>query len=154
MFQRLLACRFKLASHYESRGLPAYAIHVAKAGPKLTLTTRQPEDGTNFSYACPPVLTVRNYSMAEFAKGMQEAFMDKPVVDQTGLSGRYDFEFKWTPDELQTYCPTAAASSGDLANTPPGIYTAFQEQLGLKLAAVKASVQVMVIDHIETPSEN
>ena len=154
MFQQLLVSRFKLASHYESRELPAYAIQIAKGGPKLTQTTRKPDDGTSFSYTCPPILTVRNYSISEFAKAMQDAFLDKPVVDQTGLKDRYDFDLKWTSDESQTYCPASPASSRDDLDAPPGLYTAIQEQLGLKLVPTRAPVQVMVIDHLEAPSEN
>ena len=154
MFQKLLVSRFKLAFHYGSREIPAYAIQIAKGGPKLTLTTHNPSDGTNFSYNCQVVLTVRNASVTDIAQGMQETFLDKPVVDQTGLHDRYDFDLKWTPDELQNYCPSDAARSRDDSNTPPGLYTAIQEQLGLKLVPVKAPVQVMVIDNVGTPTEN
>jgi uncharacterized protein (TIGR03435 family) len=154
MFQKLLVSRFKLAFHYESREIPAYAIQIAKGGSKLVLTTRKFDDPTNFTYTCPPVLTVRNYSIPEFAKAMQDGFLDKPVVDQTGLSDRYDFHLKWTSDESQTYCPVEPAGSHDDPDAPPGIYTAFQEQLGLKLVPTKAPFQVMVIDDIEAPSEN
>jgi uncharacterized protein (TIGR03435 family) len=154
MFQKLLVSRFKLAFHYESRELPAYAIQIAKGGPKLPLTTRKPSDSTGFSYNCQVILTVRNASVADIAGGMQEAFMDKPVVDQTGLHDRYDFDLKWTPDELQSYCPVDPAHSRDDPNASPGLYTAIQEQIGLKLVTTKAPVQVMVIDHVETPSEN
>jgi uncharacterized protein (TIGR03435 family) len=154
MFQKLLFSRFKLAFHNESRELPAYAIQIAKGGPKLGLTTRRPGDSTNFSYNCQVVLTVRNASVADVAKGMQEVFMDRPVVDQTGLNNRYDFELKWTPDESQSYCPSDPARPRDDPNAPPGLYTAIQEQLGLKLIRTKAPIRVMVIDHVETPSEN
>ena len=154
MFQQLLVSRFKLAFHYESRELPVYAIQIAKGGPKLAQTTRKPEAGTSFSYTCPPVLTYRNYSISEFAKVMQEAFLDRPVVDQTGLTNRYDFDLKWTSDDSQTYCPPDSAGSHEDPNAPPGIYTAIQEQLGLKIVATKAPAQVTVIDHIEKPSEN
>ena len=154
MFQQLLVSRFKLAFHYESRELPVYAIQIAKGGPKLAQTTRKPDEGTSFSYTCPPVLAYRNYSISEFAKVMEEAFLDRPVVDQTGLTNRYDFDLKWTSDDSQTYCPPDSAGSHDDPNAPPGIYTAIQEQLGLKIVTTKASAQVMVIDHIETPSEN
>ena len=154
MFQRLLVSRFKLAFHYESRELSAYAIQIAKGGPKLALTTRKPSDSTGFSYTCQAVLTVRNASIADIARGMQEAFMDKPVVDQTGLHERYDFDLKWTPDESQSYCRVDPAHSSNDPEAPPGLYTAIQEQIGLKLVPTKASVQVMVIDHIEAPSEN
>ena len=154
MFQKLLVSRFKLEFHYESRELPAYAIQVAKGGPKLGLTTRKPSDRTGFSYNCQAVLTVRNASVADVARGMQEAFLDKPVVDQTGLHDRYDFDLKWTPDESQSYCPVDPAHPSNDPEAPPGLYTAIQEQIGLKLVPTKAAVQVMVIDHIEAPSEN
>ncbi|SDF11169.1 TIGR03435 family protein [Terriglobus roseus] len=154
MFQKLLISRFKLAFHYESRVLPAYAIQLANNGPKLIRTTRKPGDSTGFSYNCQIVLTVRNASLTDVAKGMQEAFLDKPVVDQTGLQDRYDFELKWLPDESQSYCPVDATHAHSNPDTPTSIYTAMQEQLGLKLVPTKTSIQVMVIDHIETPSEN
>jgi uncharacterized protein (TIGR03435 family) len=154
MFQKLLSSRLKLQFHNESRELPAYAIQIAKGGPKLELTARKPGDGMNFSYDCQAVLTVRNASIADVAKGLQEVFMDRPVVDQTGLSGRYDFKLRWTPDDSQSYCPSDPMRSRDDPTAPPGLYTAIQEQLGLKLAPTKAPIQVMVIDHLETPSEN
>ncbi len=153
MFQKLLLSRFKLAFHNEARELPAFAIQIDKGGPKLALTTRRSSDSTGFSYNCQAVLTVRNASMADMAKGMQEAFLDRPVVDQTGLQNRYDFDLKWTPDESQSYCPNDPARRDD-PNAPPGFYTAIQEQLGLKLVRTNATVQGMVIDHIEKPSEN
>jgi uncharacterized protein (TIGR03435 family) len=154
MFQNLLVSRFKLAFHYESRELPVYAIQIARGGPKLALTTPKPSDTTGFSYNCQVILTVRNASVADVAGGMQEAFMDKPVVDQTGLHDRYDFDLKWTPDESQNYCPNGSATSRDDPNAPPSLFTAIQEQFRLKLVSIKAPVQVMVLDHIETPSEN
>jgi uncharacterized protein (TIGR03435 family) len=92
--------------------------------------------------------------VADVAKGMQEVFMDRPVVDQTGLHDRYDFDLKWTPDESQSYCPSDRARSSDDPNAPPDLYTAIREQLGLNLIRTKAPVQVMVIDHVEKPSEN
>ena len=154
MFQKLLVSRFRLTFHYEPRELSVYAIQVAKNGPRLTRTKSEPGDSTNFTFSCPPVLTVRNYSISDFAKGMQDVFLGKPVVDQTGLKDRYDFDLKWTPDDSQTYCPAAPARSRDDPNAPPDLYTAIQEQLGLKIVPTKAPVQVMAIDHVEKPSEN
>ncbi len=154
MFQKLLVSRFKLTFHYEYRELPVYAIQIAKGGPKLTATTSKSGDSTSFSYTCQAVLTVRNYSMSDLAKGIQDAFLDKPVIDQTGLHERYDFDLKWTPDDSQSYCPGDPARSRDDPDASPGLYTAIQEQLGLKIVPAKAPVQVMIIDHIELPSEN
>ena len=154
MFQKLLVSRFSLAFHHDSRELSVYAIQIAKSGPKLAPTTSKPGDSTHFTFSCPPVLTVRDYSISDFAKGMQEAFLDKPVVDQTGLNGRYDFDLKWALDDAQTYCPSNPAGSRNDPNAPPNLYTAIQEQVGLKLVSTRAPVQVMVIGHIEKPSEN
>jgi uncharacterized protein (TIGR03435 family) len=153
MYQKLLQSRFRLTFHYETRELPAYAIVVSKDGPKLTKTSRQPSDGANFSYTNQIVLTVRNMTMADFAKGMQETFMERPVVDQTGLKDRYDFELKWTPDEPRSGVPPSSFSRDD-PSAPPGLFTAIQEELGLKLVPTKAPIQLMVIDHIERPTEN
>ena len=153
LFRKLLESRFKLAFHNETREMPAYAIEVAKGGPRLARTTRKLGDRLMFSYSNSVVLTVRNASMSDFAHGMQEAFLDKPVVDRTGLEGRYDFELKWTPDESQNNMQVPAQSRED-ASGPPGLYTAIQEQLGLKIEPTKAAVKAMVIDHIERPSEN
>jgi uncharacterized protein (TIGR03435 family) len=79
----------------------------------------------------------------------------KPVSDKTGLAGTFDFDLIWTPDESQFIAmgirvPTAA----DNPNAPPELFTAIQEQLGLKLEAQKTATQVLVIDHVERPSEN
>ena len=153
LFRKLLESRFKLISHRETREMPAYAIEVVKGGPKIARTTRQPGDRLMFSYTNAVVLTVRNASMSDFAHGMQEAFLDKPVVDETGLKDRYDFELKWTPDESQRNIQLPAQSRQD-ANAPPGLYTAIQEQLGLKIESTKAPVEVLVIDHLDKPSEN
>jgi uncharacterized protein (TIGR03435 family) len=153
MYRKLLASRFKLAFHRESRELSAYAIVLAKGGPKLAKTERKPGDRTNFSYTSQIVLTVRNASMRDFAHGMQETFLDKPVVDQTGLKDRFDFELKWTPDEAQSSGQPSVFSS-DHSDAPPGLYTAIQEQLGLKIVPTKAPVEVLAIDHLEPPSAN
>jgi uncharacterized protein (TIGR03435 family) len=94
-------------------------------------------------------------SMRDFCDGMQGAVMDKPVVDHTGLTGRYDFFLTWTPDDSQFLQMGARAPQPtDDPNAPPGLFTAIQEQLGLKLQAAKGPVQVLVIDHLEKPTEN
>lgn len=129
MYRKLLASRFKLAFHRESRELPAYAIVLAKGGPKLAKTERRPEDGTNFSSTKQIVLTVRNASMGDFAHGMQEEFMDKPVVDQTGLKDRFDFDLKWTPDEAQS-SGEPPVSSGDKRRHNPDFTPRFKSNSG------------------------
>jgi uncharacterized protein (TIGR03435 family) len=93
--------------------------------------------------------------MADFAGLMQEAVLDRPVLDQTGLNGRFDFTLKWTPDDSQFGGMGAKIPPPtDSANAPPALYTAIQEQIGLKLDATKAPAEVLVIDHVEKPSEN
>jgi uncharacterized protein (TIGR03435 family) len=154
MFQKLLTSRFKLTFHYDSRELPAYAIQIARDGPKLAPTKSKPGESMNFTYNCQAVLTVRNASVGDVAKGMQESFLDRPILDQTDLNGRYDFKLKWTPDESQSYCPSDQVHPREDPNAPPGLFTAIREQLGLKLVPVKAPIQVMVIDSVSTPTEN
>jgi uncharacterized protein (TIGR03435 family) len=86
---------------------------------------------------------------------MQAVVLDRPVIDQTGLAGRYDFTLTWTPDETQFGGRGGQAPPpADPANAPPGLFTAIQEQLGLKLESTKAPVDVVVIDRLEKPSEN
>ena len=84
-----------------------------------------------------------NNSMEDFALCMQ-FFLDRPAVDQTGIAGRWDFVLQWTPNESAVTDPNAA----------PGIFTAVQEELGLKLEPVKAQADVLVIEHVERPSAN
>jgi uncharacterized protein (TIGR03435 family) len=153
MYRKLLESRFNLSFHRDKRQLPAYEIVQAKDGAKLTKTDRQPGDGTVFSYDREVVLKVRNASMSDFAHGMQEAILDKPVVDETGLRDRYDFDLKWSPDEGQLSTDAGAESRHD-PNGPPGLYTAIQEQLGLKIESKRAPVEVLVIDHLAEPSPN
>jgi uncharacterized protein (TIGR03435 family) len=81
--------------------------------------------------------------MSDFVLGMQ-FFLDRPIVDQTGLTGRYDIKLHYAPDESRVTDP----------NAPPGLFTAIQQQLGLKLDATKALTDVFVIDHAERPTPN
>jgi len=140
MLRKLLADRFQLTFHHEQRETDVYALTVAKGGPKL-----KPADAAEGHYSgCQRfVCTFRNDSMEQFAQWLQTE--DKPVVDKTGVAGRFDFTLTWTPDE---------SPAADNPNGPPGLFTALQEQLGLKLEPVKAPVQVLVVDHAERPSEN
>jgi uncharacterized protein (TIGR03435 family) len=158
MVQKLLADRFQLQFHHESRELSVYAISVASGGPKLTKTSSAPNDPQGFGFTALGNLTVRNMSMKDFASWMQSGVMDRPVVDQTGLTDRYDFKLKWTPDQSQfaQFRSTGAVlpPTTDDPNAPPGLYTAVQEQLGLKMESKKAPDDVIVIDHIEKPSAN
>jgi uncharacterized protein (TIGR03435 family) len=101
------------------------------------------------------MLTVHSATMSDFAAMMQETVLDRPVLNQTELAGRYDFNLNWTPDDSQFGgAPIRMPPPTDNTNPPPALYTAIQEQVGLKLDAIKAPTDVMVIDHVEKPSEN
>jgi uncharacterized protein (TIGR03435 family) len=159
MIQGLLADRFALKFHHEQRELSVYAIQVASGGPKMKETTAGPNDPQGFGLRGFGDLIVRNMTMKEFASWMQSGIMDKPVIDQTGLTAKYDFNLKWTPDDSQfaqfrgTNGPIQPPA-GDNPDAPPSLYTALQEQLGLKFTATKAMDDVIVIDHVEKPSSN
>jgi uncharacterized protein (TIGR03435 family) len=156
MVQKLLKERFELTFHNEKKELSVYAITVAKTGPKLTKN----DSGGNLPGFGPGRgnFLVRNSTIAEFASVLQANILEQPVVDQTGLgTTRYDFTLKWTPDPSQSQIggpAPAPAPAADGADVPPDIFAAFQQQLGLKLESTKAPVDVMVIDHLEKPSEN
>lgn len=146
MVKKLLADRYKLKIHSEQRELPIYALVMAKsavriksanAGPNAVPT--QTGSGTNGQQ----VRKFTNNSMAEFALGIQP-FLDRPVVDHTGLDGRYSFVLKWTPDE----------STVNSADAAPGLFTAIQEQLGLKFEPTKGLAEVLVIESVDHPTEN
>lgn len=146
MLQRLLVSRFGLRFHTEKRELAIYAITVVKGGPKLTKSTASPDELPTQSGSRNGREQVRrftNNSMPDLALGMLN-FVDRPVVDETGLKGRYDFVLKWSPENTPVTEQSAA----------PGLFTAFQEQLGLKLEARKGPADVLVIDRCEKPSEN
>jgi uncharacterized protein (TIGR03435 family) len=145
LFQTLLAERFKLVFHRDKKELSVYTLTVGKNGAKLAATVHQENDPVDFSFHGLGALTVGNATMRDFCEGMQAGAMDRPVVDQTGLTGRYDFSLNWTLDSLH--------ATND-PNAPPGIFTAIQEQLGLKLQAAKAPAEVVLIDHVERPAAN
>jgi uncharacterized protein (TIGR03435 family) len=152
MVRKLLADRFALKFHQESKNMPAYVLTVAKSGPKMT---KSDATSPGLFFRQLGVLTVRGATMQDFANLMQSAVLDRPVVDQTGLQGRWDFLLKWTPDESQFGGLGAKVPPpSDAADAPPPLSTAIQEQIGLKLEARKAPVPVLVIDHVEPPSPN
>lgn len=159
MLRKLLADRFKLTFHREQKEFSVYALTVAKNGSKLKESTVSPD---SFPAGPPPLVLVvspqsirlpgRNATMAELASVFQRAALDRPVIDKTGLSGRYDFDLEFTPDETQFDGAFAGRASADDAK--PGLFTAIQEQLGLRLEPTKGPVDALVIDHVERPSEN
>ncbi len=156
MVQKLLAERFKLTFHRDKKELAVYVLTVGKDGLKNVTKSESPAPGFSIPIRPAPggvAMSVRNGTMTNFAVfGLQGAVVDRPVLDQTNLTDRFDFTLTWAPDDSQFggRMPPPAA----IPNPPPGLFTAIQEQLGLKLDAVKAPADVMVIDHVEKPSEN
>lgn len=151
MLRRLLADRFQLALHTETRTMQAYLLEVAKGGPnpaKLRKTAEPVPAGasttTNGSNTQTSI-DARQTSMDLFARVLARE-LRLPVVDRTGLSGDFDFKLSWTPDRIRA----AAPADSDL----PTIFTALQDQLGLRLRAEKAPIEVLVIDRAEKPSGN
>jgi uncharacterized protein (TIGR03435 family) len=156
MVQKLLADRFQLTFHREKIELPAYAVTVAKGGPKLTKNDTNPDGNPGYGGG-PAGMRVVNSTIAEFISFVLNDSVGLPVVDQTGLgSARYNFVLKWTPDASQSQPGGVAAGAppADNPEAPPDIFTAMEQQLGLKLESTKTLVDVMVIDHVEKPSPN
>jgi uncharacterized protein (TIGR03435 family) len=155
MVQKLLADRFKLAFHRDKKELSVYAIVVGKNGPKLT-KSESTSNLPGLFFRGLGNLPCTNATMADLASVLQGAVLDRPVVDQTGITGRYDFTLLWTPDEFQFGCAAAKMPPPPATNgaAPPDLFTAMQEQLGLKLESTKAQAEVFVIDKVSKPTEN
>jgi len=155
MIRDLLATRFGLVFHREQKELPVYAVVVANNGPKLTRNDSNPNGLPSLLFRGLGMLPAINASMGDLARVMQAAVLARPVVDRTGIEGRYDFTLRWTPDESQfRSMGVRVPPPTDDPNAPPGLFTAIEEQLGLKLESTRAPADVLVIDRIEKPSEN
>jgi uncharacterized protein (TIGR03435 family) len=151
MLREVLADRFKLKFHRETRQLPVYELTVAKNGPKL----REPDaarKGTEPRFA-PSAgrLVASNQTMPALATVLTRT-LRRRVVDLTGLEGHYDFVLQWAPDENEA-APLRPSSTAPDPNGP-SIFTAIQEQIGLRLESSRAPVEVLVIDRVEKPSTN
>jgi uncharacterized protein (TIGR03435 family) len=143
MLQALLADRFKLTLHRETRELPMYALVVAKNGPKFKST--ETETGISSNSSRTHWHVAAKVSMHRFAEFLSDE-AGRPVVDRTSLSGTYELTLDWAPEN-------AAAANDSTAG--PSLFTALQEQLGLKLDSTKGPVETLVIDRAErTPTEN
>jgi len=156
MMQKLLTDRFQLKFHKDTKELPAYVLTAAKTGQKMT-KSEVPDQlpGLFFTNISPATLTVRNATMDDVCHLFQSAVLDRPVVDQTGITGKWNFLLKWTADESQfSGMGVKVPPPSDAADAPPPLFTAIQEQIGLKLDAGKAQVPVLVIDKVEKPSAN
>jgi len=178
MLRSLLEDRFGLKTHRENRDMPVYTLTVAKNGPKIQPTKEgscdpafdmsryglPPEPGQTVIPPCgrggnrvngsTRIIDGWGANIADFMHASIFMYLDRPVIDKTGLTGMFDYHLEFSIDTVQpgaacsTDCPGSADPSG------PSIFTAFQDQLGLKLTADTGPVEVLVIDHIERPSDN
>ena len=147
LVRKVLMERFGLSAHVEQREMAVFALAVGRGGPKMAKSgsdPSEPADENEDSNGGQTSMRAVNMSMGELAQWMNFA-ADKPVVDKTGLTERYDFSLKWTDDEIRTPAGSSA---------PPGLGTAVEEQLGLKLEPVKAAADVLVVDKVERPGAN
>lgn len=173
MLQALLADRFHLKVHRETMERPVYDLTAEKGGAKMQLS----KEGscTPYSMDSPPPVPASNgprpvycdfphlsgdgqnwtldgagVSVQKLSTSLSRSGLDRPVIDKTGLSGGFDLHLKWSAD-----VPDRAPGSAAVDNpTGPSIFTALKEQLGLKLESARGAVEILVIDHVEKPSEN
>jgi uncharacterized protein (TIGR03435 family) len=157
MLRDLLRERFKLSFHREQRHMRIYALTVARGGPKLNESTAapdtRPEGPPPLVFVLSPTvvrLPARYATLSELASVLQRSALERPVVDQTGLTGRYDFDLEFSPDERLW---------GGILKRPentdkPDLFKAIQEQIGLRLEATTGPVDTLVIDSVEQPSAN
>jgi uncharacterized protein (TIGR03435 family) len=156
ILQKVLVDRFQLKFHQEKRDLSVYAITLSKGGSKLTKSQSDPNGlpGLFFGRGTPGVnFNVRNATIQEVGHTLQGSILDRPVVDQTQLTDKYDFTLKFTPDAQMTFFGPQAGAA-DAPDAPPDVFAAFEQQLGLRLSPTKAPADVMVIDRVEKPSAN
>jgi uncharacterized protein (TIGR03435 family) len=167
LLRSLLQDRFSFQSHTESRELPTYDLLLTRAdrrpGPKMSkatldcgtrTTATPPPTGANGEPLCeissgPGRLTVRGYSMARFAQTLTP-FVQRPVIDKTDLTGGWNLDVLYTPDQPVALNGAIVPPNPDA----PSLFTAVQEQLGLKLEASRGPVDVLVVDRIEKPTED
>jgi uncharacterized protein (TIGR03435 family) len=153
MTQTLLADRFALKLHTESKDLPIYRMVTARAAKGLRQSAAcAAPDCPVFDMSIGGQLTARGVTMEDFSRVLTD-LTSRPVRNQTALAGQYDFHLSWTPDDAT---PGAIGPRGSPAPDPTlaSIFTALTEQLGLKLQSDKGPVDVYAIDHAEKPSEN
>jgi uncharacterized protein (TIGR03435 family) len=176
MIQALLADRFQLKTHFETKELPIYALVPARKDGKLGPNLTEAKEGSCAKFdptqprtpqapGAPPVLNCEQQMMSPRSLTaisvpvgnivpMLARMLGRTIIDKTGLKGNYDFKVEWTPDESQTAMLPPDAPKPPPDGQGPSIFTALQEQLGLKLESQKGPVQILVIDRAERPSEN
>jgi uncharacterized protein (TIGR03435 family) len=146
MLRSLLADRFKLDVHTETKEQPIYELVVARNGPKLQ--PAKPDQSTRMTMNASGKSTMETADLSALVFQLSSQ-LGRPVVDKTGLTGKYEIKLEWTRDQGPgSNDSTSTDSSG------PSIFTAVQEQLGLKLNSTKGPVDTLVIDHVEQPTAN
>ena len=153
MVQKLLVDRFKFSFHTSKRSLSVFTLTVAKGNSTLKPNTTDPTDVPNIGFRLGN-LVAENAQMQDFAWLLSGALLDRPVLDQTHLTGRFDFTLAWTPDDSEFVARGIKPPPIDPNKAPPDLITAMRQQLGLKLESKKALADVMVIDHVEQPTPN
>ena len=157
MLKNLMQSRFGLSFHTETRELSVYTISIGRNGPAGIKMVKNATNGQRVGAQGLGRTLFSGITMADFAGQLQLRVLDRPVIDRTGLTDRYDFTLNWRPDEFQFPRASAAQRAAAVAagaDALPDLFTAVQEQLGLKLDATKAPVDVLVIDKVSKPSEN
>jgi uncharacterized protein (TIGR03435 family) len=151
MLRALLVERFGLKFHREQKEFSIYALSVAKGGPKLKPAANPDDPPQLIGVVYPGKIEIpaKSVSMDDFVAMLQRATLDRPTVNRTGLTGKYDFDLVWAQDETQ-YGGQVAKAPDDAPNPP--LFTALQEQLGLKLEATRGMVAAMLVDAAVKPS--
>jgi uncharacterized protein (TIGR03435 family) len=151
--QRLLADRFQLELRKESKPMPIFALVPGKNGPKMMRSSSAGEPEISFAHG---ILQAKRVDMATLARFLSEGQVGRPVVDVTGLSDKFDFRLEWAPDPALN--PLSAGATGN--QLPPAdsggisIFTALQQQMGLKLDASTSPADCVVVTRAELPSVN
>jgi len=152
MLQTLLADRFKLTLHRDTKLGQTYELSIGKNGHKLEKLTTDDYERSDGTYS-PGRLVANHMTMSDLSLGLM-GFLETPVTDKTGLKGFFKFTLVWTPDAFRSRGGEARINGERIDTNVPSLFTALQEQLGLKLESTKGHVEVLVIDHVERPSEN
>jgi uncharacterized protein (TIGR03435 family) len=156
MVKKLLADRFALKFHNEKRDMPAFVLRVGKNGQKLTPTQIKGQlPGLALSPGTGGVtLNVMNATLTDLTGFLQMLVLDRPVVNQTAIAGRFDMHVTFTPDLSMFSGRPMKIPVAEGTEPAPALYDAMEQQLGLKLTQEKTAVDVLVIDHVEKPSAN
>jgi uncharacterized protein (TIGR03435 family) len=149
MLQNLLADRFHLALHRDTKDLPVYSIEVAKGGPKFQKSS-DPQGEPYFRLFQRRQITAQRAPVAWLAETLSP-LLGRPVLEKTGLAGVYDYKLEWTPDAFQA---TGGENGAPADENVPSLTSALQEQLGLNLRAQKGPVEILVIDRAEKATAN